>query len=126
MNRNLFLGIGFLIWLVATTIFRLWGHFFFLPENTLAMLVLYIVAGGGMFTVALWLFRWQKLSDGGRFLAAILLVLPGMILDAAVTEFFSLVYPNLPPNAAGSFGAWLLWVYAFVLVASLLPHQNGG
>ena len=49
------------------------------------------------------------------------MVISGMILDAFVTEGFELVFPNMPADSAGSFGAWLLIAYASVLMAAFLP-----
>ncbi len=121
MNRALFLGIGFFLWLLATIVFRLAGQLFFLADNGAALAILWFLTGAGLILLALGLFRWQKLTRPQRFEAAVLLVISGMALDAFITESFATVFPNMPASFAGSFGAWLLLAYASVLLAAFLP-----
>ena len=124
MNRRLFFGIGFAIWLLATLVFRAAGHVFFLDEQPTALMALWVVTVVAMLGLPLYLFRWQGLARPQRFEAAILLVVSGMILDAFAVEAFELVFPNMSVSAAGSFGAWLLMAYASVLLAAFLPSAD--
>lgn len=127
MNRRLFFGVGFVVWLLATIVFRLGGHHFFLHEQPTVLALIWIASVLSLIALAQLLFRWQRLQRAQRFEAAALMVLSGMILDAFITEGFGLVFPNMSADAAGSFGAWLLLAYASVLVASFLPvdsHQG--
>ncbi len=121
MSRKLYAGIGFGVWLVATLALRLAGQVFFLDENLAVLVALWLLGIASMLVLARFLFRWHGLARSQRFEAAVLLVLPGMTLDALVTEGFAGIFPNLPASAAGSFGAWLLICYASVLFAALLP-----
>lgn len=54
------------------------------------------------------------------FQAAILLVLPTLTLDPFACAFFSRVYPNLDPAAAGVFGGWMLMCCAGALAGVLV------
>ncbi|MCY4073370.1 MAG: DUF5367 family protein [Chloroflexi bacterium] len=128
MNRRLFFGIGFAIWLLATVIFRLVGHVLFLHEEPAILSLIWIATALGLVAIALLLFRWQGLKRAQRFEAAVLMVISGMILDAFITEGFAVVFTNMSADAAGSFGAWLLLAYACVLLTPFLPpgHDQGG
>ena len=124
MNRKLFFGIGFAIWLLATIVFRAFGHIFFWADEPLMLLALWIVTIAAMVALPVLLFRWRKLTRPRRFEAAVLLVISGMVLDALAIEVFDRVFPNMPPAAASSFGAWLLVAYASVLLAAFLPSAD--
>ncbi len=124
MNRKLFLGIGFLVWLLATLAFRAAGQLFFLYEDGLILALLWLLTIGAMLLLALCLFRWQGLARSQRFEAAVLLVISGMALDGLVAQGFAAVFPNMTADAAGSFGAWLLIAYASVLLAAFLPGAD--
>ncbi len=121
MNRGFFFGFGFAVWLLATMVMRLVGHRLFLDDNLAVLAVIWIGTFVGLLLVSLLLFRWQKLDRAQRYEAAVLMVIPGMALDAFITEAFRSVFPNMPAAAAGSFGAWLLMAYVTVLLAALLP-----
>ncbi|MYD11146.1 MAG: hypothetical protein F4X02_14025 [Chloroflexi bacterium] len=123
MNRRLFLGIGFAVWLLATVVFRLAGQLFFRPDQPLPLTLLWLATAAAMVVIARLLFSWRELARAQRFEAAALLVAPGMALDAVAIELFVDVFPNMPPDSAGSFGAWLLIAYASVLIAAILPSE---
>ena len=121
MDRKLFFAIGFLVWLLATIVFRLAGHLFFLDDDPAILTLLWLAAIIALFSFAVLLFRWRRLTRAQQFEAAALMVIPGMVLDAFITEGFEMVFPNMSADAAGSFGAWLLIAYASVLVAAFIP-----
>ena len=121
MNRKLFLGIGVLVWLLATLVFRAAGQLFFLPDEPLAIALLWLLTALAMLGLAIFLFRWQGLDRAHRYEAAVLLVISGLALDALVTHNFAAVFPNMAASAAGSFGAWLMLAYASALLAAVLP-----
>ena len=62
MNRKLFFGIGFLIWLLATVSFRLAGHVFFRDEEPAILALIWLVTLIAMLGLALLIFRWQGLN----------------------------------------------------------------
>ncbi|MEI6682866.1 MAG: DUF5367 domain-containing protein [Bacteroidota bacterium] len=121
MNYKAFsLLAGFLVWMAATILFRTVGEYFFLTDNLIIMIGLYIAVIPALGTLAIWIFRKYKLSNQESIVAAVHMVLPGMLFDAFCTQFFKHIFPNLPENAASSFGAWLMWVYAIVLIFGVL------
>ena len=124
MDRRLFFGIGFAIWLLATIVFRLGGQLFFLHEDPLSLALLWCATLVAMVLVTRWLFSWRRLERAQRFEAAALLVIPGMVLDIFAAQGFAGFFPNMPAEAAGSFGAWLLLAYASVLLAAFLPSAR--
>lgn len=125
VNRPFFAGVGFGVWLLATLAVRAAGHAFFLYDNLLVLAALWLLGSISMIGLATLLFVRSGLQRTQRFEAAVLLVLPGMALDALVTENFAGFFPNMSVAAAGSFGAWLLLCYASVLLAALLPVRKG-
>ena len=40
-----FVGFGFAIWAIATIIFRLFGEVYFISENSIVMLLIFVVTG---------------------------------------------------------------------------------
>lgn len=116
----LFLALGFSVWLLATVIFRLAGHVFFLDDDLAMLSLLWIVTIVAMFLLAQALFRWRRLTRAQQFEAAALMVISGMILDAIVIEGYSQIFPNMSADSAGSFGAWLLIAYVSVLLAAFV------
>ena len=124
MNRKLFFGMGFLVWLLATVILRLAGHVIFLDDQPAVLATIWLVTASAMLLLSLLLFRWRKLKRAQRFEAAVLLVISGMVLDAGITEGFAAFFPNMPASAASSFGAWLLLAYASVLIAAFIPRRG--
>ena len=124
MNRKLFFAIGLSIWLLATIIFRLAGHLFFLDDDPAILTILWLVTVIALFLIAIALFHRHRLTRQERFEAAVLLVISGMTLDAFISERFVDIFPNMPESSAGSFGAWLLIAYASVLLAAFAPARD--
>lgn len=124
VNRLYFAGVGFGVWLLATLAVRAAGQVFFLHDNSLVLTALWLLGGISMIGLATLLFVRAGLQPAQRFEAAVLLVLPGLALDAAVAQNFAGFFPNMSESAAGSFGAWLMLCYASVLLAALLPVRN--
>lgn len=56
--------------------------------------------------------------------AAVIMVLPGMILDTFCIQFFSSVFPNLPTTDGITFSSWLMWAYSIVLIFGLLKKDK--
>lgn len=124
LSYRFFFFMSFLVWLVATAILRLWGHTFFIPENNLSMGISFLFSLLFLPLLAYTLFRWQQVQPDQRRDAAICLAIPGMLLDAVATYFFTQLFPNMLPAADGAFGAWLLWGYALVLITGFITGQN--
>lgn len=125
MNYKIFsLIIGFTIWLSATIAFRVAGQYFFLTNNHTIMIGIYLAVLPCLGLVATWVFNKYKLSKLQAIQSAVIMVLPGMIFDTFCIEFFPLVFPNLPETDAATFGSWLMWAYATVLVFGLIRKDK--
>jgi len=70
------------------------------------------------------LFSWQNLLPSQHFQAAVLLALPGMILDSIIMVSFRTSFPNLVPSSDSAFASWLLWAYAFVLISGFIREGD--
>ncbi|ELZ98819.1 hypothetical protein C440_00645 [Haloferax mucosum ATCC BAA-1512] len=116
------LGVGLAVALVAGLVFRIVGQLILDPTRPLVVAGVFALVVPVMWVLAVGVFRWRGLSGGARLEAAILLVVPGMLIDAASTALFSMVYPNMSLTAAGLFGGLLLLAYATVLVAGFVAR----
>lgn len=114
------LVIGFLIWLLATLAFRLAGQYFFITESSIVLTILYAALIPAMTIISIVTFKKFKLSGLENVAAAVLMVLPGMIIDTFVIQFFEDLFPNMPASRAATFGSWLMWAYSIVLVTSII------
>lgn len=115
-----FLSLGFLIWLFATLAFRFAGQYFFVTESPLILTLLYLAVIPLLGIISIITFKTFKLSGFENVVAGVLLVLPGMIIDTFVIQFFEDVFPNLPSNSSATFGSWLMWAYSVVLLTSII------
>jgi hypothetical protein len=102
-----FLLTGFLIWLAGTVVLRFVHLSFLDPDRLVAVGVLYAVSFALVFLVIR--ARVVRPRAGGEAAIAVTgLLLPTLILDAFTSAYFSRVFPNLHPSAAGVFGGWML------------------
>lgn len=113
------LGVGFLVWFLATLAFRLAGQFFFLTESVAVLTTLYLAVIPALALISIVTFKNLRLSGLENAVGGVLLVLPGMILDTFAIQFFAHLFPNMPSDRAASFGSWLMWAYSVVLVTSI-------
>ncbi|MNJ96365.1 hypothetical protein D3C87_140890 [compost metagenome] len=120
------LVIGFLIWFLATLAFRFAGQFFFLTDSTVVLTSLYVAVIPALMFIAALTFNRFRLSGFENIVAGVLLVLPGMILDSFIIQFFEQIFPNMPSDRAATFGSWLMWAYSIVLLTSIVTglRQN--
>lgn len=110
-----FLGIGFVVWLVATAATYLVGPTLLQPGTPVVTAAVYLAMVPSMFLLALAAFRYRGAVGGERVLAATLMVLPGIALDSLVLPFFGTVFPGVDPAMAGAFGGIVLVAYFEVL-----------
>jgi len=120
LKTSVFISIGFIIWLGATLIIQNYGHMIFRPNEAMFAFGLYLVTAIGIIFIARFLFSWQKLEQTQYFQAAILLALPGMILDSIIMVSFQSIFPNLAASTDSALASWLLWAYAFVLISGFI------
>ena len=125
MNYKVFsLVIGFTIWFFATLAFRVAGQYFFLTDNSTVLIGLYLIVVPFLGMVATKVFNRYKLNKLQAIQSATIMVLPGMVFDTFCIEFFTWVFPNLPETDAATFGSWLMWAYATVLVFGLIRKDK--
>ncbi|THF49803.1 hypothetical protein E6C50_10615 [Flavobacterium supellecticarium] len=115
--------VGFLVWLVATLLFRIAGQHFFIVDNTLVMIMLYIILIPALGFVATTVFNICKLDHLESIKSAAIMVLPGMLLDTVCVEFFEKLFPNMPEIYSKTFASWLMFAYAIVLIFGLLRKK---
>lgn len=108
--------VGFFIWLVGTLVLRVAGQYFLYPENMLAIALLLLTSFPAMALVARRVCSDASIPREQWPAAAIFLVTPSLVLDTFSSAFFPLVYPNIPAQAAGLFGGWILWCCAGALL----------
>mgnify|MGYP006257846037 CR=1 FL=1 len=116
--------VGFLVWLVATLLFRIAGQHFFIVDNTLVMIMLYIILIPALGFVATTVFNICKLDHLESIKSAAIMVLPGMLLDTVCVEFFEKLFPNMPEIYSKTFASWLMFAYAIVLIFGLLRKKQ--
>ncbi|MGE7688536.1 DUF5367 family protein [Lysinibacillus sp. NPDC097214] len=111
-----FLCWGFAIWLVASAVFRLMGHYFFILEKPLFMMTAFILVIPLIWIATIPIYSLKKIKGSERLLAAICIALPGMLIDAIVLLVFDNVFPNLSADVDRYFAAWLLLAYSLLLI----------
>ncbi|WP_411968605.1 DUF5367 family protein [Haloferax sp. YSSS75] len=121
-ETRVLLGVGLAIALLAGLVFRIVGHLVLDPANPLVVGVIFVLTVPLMWGLAVGVFRWRGIEGVERREGAVLLVVPGMLVDAFSTALFSVVYPNMSLAAAGLFGGLLLLAYATVLVAGFFSR----
>jgi hypothetical protein len=112
------MGLGFVVWLIATIVFRFAGHLFFVPAETPRLIVFAatpVVVG----LVTFLALKLLKEARGDEAEAAVGVALPGILLDAFVVHEFPTILPNLDPTLDGAFGALMLLAYGTVLFVGL-------
>ena len=118
-----YVWIGFTAWLVATLAIRLVGDRIFQARG-LGLALLFAATAIAVGAAVSSLLRPIPTREA-RLEAAVLLVLPGILLDTGSVLWFSAVFPNLPPSAGMPFAALLLWAYAIALLAGALSKPGG-
>lgn len=119
-----FLFWGFIVWLGATTIFRLTGQFFFTPDNPVLLIVTYILVIPLIVVLTFPIYLWKNVDAPQQLKAAIFIALPGMLLDTIALIFYSEIFVNLKPETDRIFGSWLLCAYSLILFSGFLPIKK--
>lgn len=125
MNYKIFsLIVGVTIWLLTTIAFRVAGQYFFLTNNPMVMIGLYLAVIPFLGFVATYVFNRYQLTKLEAIQSATIMILPGMIFDTFCIEFFSWVFPNLQETDGATFGSLLMWAYATVLIFGLIRKEK--
>ena len=114
---------GLAIWLAASMALRLAGQWVFADARQLALLFAVSIP------VMIWLPRRIVAASAAArsrpAAAAIVLVVPGMLLDTACTLAFQRLFPNIQPQRAAVFAAWILLCNAIALGSLYAYHASG-
>jgi Family of unknown function (DUF5367) len=117
-----FLAAGLGIWLIGTLGLRFGGQFLLKPGHTESTGLLFLISFPLM---ALLVRRICKTSGITRDLwpaSGIFLVAPTLLLDPFSTLHFATVFPNMAPDTAPLFGAWMLWCCGGGLAGAVLKR----
>src|ERR1700675_1871306 len=107
---------GLIIWTIGTVALRLAGTHLLRPADPLPTLILYAVSFPSMAWMVRAICRGSGLKPEEWLGGAVSIALPTLLLDPFSCLFFPVVFPNMPPDAAGVFGGWMLWCCAGALV----------
>lgn len=121
MKRFLWIGLG--IWLVATIGLRVGGEALLSSGSGIRTALLYVVSGAVIAFFISRLVRALPSAEAG-LRAAVLIVLPGLLLDAGSVLWFDRVFPNMPASAGMPFASVLLWCYGIAVLAALRPIRD--
>jgi hypothetical protein len=113
---------GFIIWLVATLALRAGGQWILTPDRAASIAVLLALSAPVMFVLPRRLFARFSIAPEQYARGAIALVAPGMALDTISAIWFARIFPNMPPDAAGLFGGWLLLCNVVALLSAGLAQ----
>lgn len=116
--------LGCLIWLIATSAFRYFGHVFFHTDKQWFLIALFAGTALVLGIISHVVFNKFRLSRPQSIHATALMALPGMFLDAVCVFFFNQVFPTIPSADATIFSSWLMWAYACVLLFGLIRKRN--
>jgi hypothetical protein len=109
-------GLG--MWLAGTLVLRVAGQHLLRPGDASRTVLLLVLS----FPAAAWaareLCRRMDLPREEWPAAAAAIALPTLLLDPFTVLRFPAVFPNMAPQAAGPFGAWMLWCCAGALVGA--------
>jgi hypothetical protein len=114
---------GFAIWLGATIALRFTGQYILYPSSLVAVAALLLASFPLMAFIARRICADAALPRAEWPAAGIFLVMPTLVLDTFSTVFFPIVYPNIPQEAAGLFGGWMLCCCAGALLGVNLARR---
>jgi len=115
---------GASIWLVATLVFRFWGHLFFFIDQFAVLASLYLLTPVLLYASVKWVFIRFKLSIGQKLEAAVLMAIPGMFGDVVCIGLHNNVFPTLSVEQSVILASWILWAYSFVILIGFIYGSN--
>ena len=111
---------GVALWLVGSLALRIGGQHMLRPGQWRATLFLFAVSLGVFAWTSRRLCRGARLAESRWPVGAVSLVLPTVLLDPFSCLFFDSVFPNMPSQAAGLFGGWMLCCCAGALLGAVV------
>jgi hypothetical protein len=118
------LSFGFAIWLAASLALRLVGQHILHPGNWIATLLLFALSFPLMALLARRLCKRFQLPPEKWLVGAFSLSLPTLLIDTFSSAFFPVVFPNIAPEAAGTFGGWMLCCCAGALLGGAFSQSR--
>jgi Family of unknown function (DUF5367) len=113
-NRIGFCLLGFVIWAMATLIYRMTGAYFF--EGSAAGYWLNLIVSGVLCAAAVCgLMKWRRIDQKDWLQGAICLALPGMWGEIPILANFSELMNNMQPETAGWYAAFLFGCYSSLM-----------
>jgi uncharacterized protein DUF5367 len=123
MKWPLFLyGLG--IWIGGTVLLRVRGQNLLYPDDWKRTLILFAASFPLMAWLVRRLCRRFHLGEEQWLAGAVSILFPTLILDPFSSAFFPAIFPNMPPQAAGVFGGWMLWCCAAGLIGASIRRQR--
>lgn len=109
-----FIALGLVIWVTATSVYRLTGSFFF--EGSAAGYWLNVGFTGVLYAVvSLGLMKWRRIEQKDWLQCAICIALPGMLGEIPILAGFSEIMSNMQPETAGRYAAFLFGGYSTLI-----------
>jgi Family of unknown function (DUF5367) len=118
MKTQLFLA-GFVIWALATVVLRVAGQYV-LPGHWAETVLLFVISFPLMALLVRGLCRRFQLPREQWLAGAVSITMPTLLLDPFSSAFFPVVFPNIAPEFAGTFGGWMLCCCAGGLTGVLI------
>ncbi len=119
------LTVGLALWIAGTALLRAAPARLMPLDDATVILIVFALS----FLACAWLVRaacqGARLSPREWPAGAIAILAPTLVLDPFSSAFFPLVFPNLPPDAAGVFGGWMLCCCAGGLLGVLIRRGAG-
>ena len=116
---------GFLVWLGASLIFRFLGQVFFIPDNTLLIVLSFIFVVPLILVLTFPIYKLKKIQENeDRIKAAVFIALPGMLIDSVVLIYFDQVFVNLSVETDRFFASWLMWAYSLILFTGFYNNKK--
>lgn len=115
---------GFLLWMSATILFRLFGQTFLIPGQVFLVLSIFILAIPLIIIATYPYYYFREIPETEHLKAAVQIALPGMLLDILSIIYFAKVFPNLTNDSLPLFASWLLWAYSLILITGLSIKNN--
>ncbi len=120
-----FFAWGVVLWFAVTLLVRLIGEQFLIPDQRFPVALAFVLAVPAVWLVTYPFYRWRNVVSAERPVAAVLIVLPGMLLSTFSILIFNDMFPNLVSDTGPSrLAAWLLWAYSLALLTGFFPWRR--
>lgn len=115
---------GLAIWFGATLVLRFEGQHLLRPGDWEGTLLLFALSFPLMALLVRRLCRRFRVPRDQWIAGALAIAAPTLLLDPFSSAFFPVVFPNMAPEVAGTFGGWMLWCCAGALVGVTIGQRN--